>query len=221
MDGTGTLFAPLQAAFDSRVETRVVRYPDRPGGYEEHCDAVRRALPADRPFVLLGESFSGPVAIEIAAAAPPRMCGMITCASFVTCPNPLLSTFHFLATFASPKLVPGFIAQHFLLGRFATPGLVAAHENALRQVSARTLAARLRAIAEVDVRAQLQKVRLPALYIRATEDLLVPRRAGDEFLTQAPQTKLAEIVGPHFLLQSNPRESAACIQNFMAALGEP
>ena len=90
MDGTGELFAPFIAALGPEVSSVVVRYPDQPQGYASHEDAARAALPEGKPFVVLGESFSGPVAISIAAASPPGLCGYILCSSFVSCPSSTL-----------------------------------------------------------------------------------------------------------------------------------
>lgn len=71
MDGTGELFAPLIGALGSSIESIVVRYPtDQPLTYSELFPQVRAALPRSGPFVLLGESFSGPLALMLAAEAP-------------------------------------------------------------------------------------------------------------------------------------------------------
>jgi thioesterase domain-containing protein len=70
MDGTGELFAPFLAALGPDQAVVVVRYPtDRELGYAELEQVARAALPVDQPFILLGESFSGPVAICRLAAA--------------------------------------------------------------------------------------------------------------------------------------------------------
>src|SRR5882724_3945896 len=68
LDGTGKLFADFIKVLGSRVSTMVVAYPsDHPLGYDELEELVRSALPQNRSFVVLGESFSGPIAIRIAA----------------------------------------------------------------------------------------------------------------------------------------------------------
>jgi pimeloyl-ACP methyl ester carboxylesterase len=91
MDGTGELFAGfLQAMGDT--PTLVVAYP--PGqvlDYEGATNFARARLPLQQPFVLLGESFSGPVAIALAAARPPGLLGLILCCSFARNPAPVFS----------------------------------------------------------------------------------------------------------------------------------
>ena len=218
MDGTGELFAPLLEHLDPDIEATVVRYPDRRASYAEHEAVARHELPKDRPFLILGESFSGPVAVSIAANPPPNLRGLILCASFLTCPNAWLRRLRPLTPFATPKLVPDFIAHHSLLGRFATPALRAAHAAALRHVSSATLTARLRAIADIDVREKLERVEVPSLYLRAAHDRVVAARYGDEFLRHARSGRLVEIDGPHFLLQTQPEKCARQIAGFAGGL---
>lgn len=215
MDGTGELFAPLLAELPPELPVSVVRYPDRPATYSQHVDRARAELPRDRPFVLLGESFSGPVAVTLAAEVPAGLRGVILCATFLTCPNPLLRALRVLTPFASPKLVPGFVAHHSLLGRFATPALRAAHARALGHVSSRTLTARLRAMADVDVRSELAGLDFPALYLRGTRDRVIAARFAAEFLAAARRGRVVDIDAPHFLLQARPREAATAIRAFL------
>jgi pimeloyl-ACP methyl ester carboxylesterase len=215
MDGTGELFAPLLAALPSALSVTIVRYPDRPANYPEHEALARARLPRDAPFVLLGESFSGPVAVAIAAAAPANLAGIVLGASFLTCPHPLLRVLRPLAALASPRLVPSFIASRWLLGRFATPALRAAHARALHGVSSGTLTARLRAMSDLDVRPQMRAARIPALYLRATEDRIVAARFADEFVAHAASGAVVDIEGPHLLLQADPAAAARHLQAFI------
>src|ERR1700722_12941492 len=87
LDGTGKLFAEFLKALDLGVSASVVSYPPEvPLGYHELEPIVRAALPAHDPFVLLGESFSGPLAIRIAADPPPALKGLILCVTFASNP---------------------------------------------------------------------------------------------------------------------------------------
>jgi len=72
LDGTGDFFAPLVAALGDRIPTCIVRYPLAGATDYPTCMAIARtALPTERPYILLGESFSGPIAVCLAAGAPP------------------------------------------------------------------------------------------------------------------------------------------------------
>jgi pimeloyl-ACP methyl ester carboxylesterase len=87
--------------------------------------------------------------------------------------------------------------------------------EARRSVSAATLVARLKAVASVDVSERLKAVKLPMLYLRATEDRLIPRRAAQYFLRLAPAGRVVELEGPHFLLQARPELAAVEIRRFL------
>ena len=88
MDGTGIELADFVAALAPELEAIVVTYPnDRPMDYAGHEVVARASLPIDRPFVLLGESYSGPIAISIAASAPPGLIGLVLCCSFARNPR--------------------------------------------------------------------------------------------------------------------------------------
>ncbi len=217
MDGTGELFGPLLARLPLEMRASVIGYPDRPASYAEHVSFAQRELPRNEPFILLGESFSGPVAVSIAAGAPPALRGIVLCASFLTCPHPALKLLRPFTPVASPKLLPGFVAQRTLLGRFATPELRAAQTRALSHVSSPTLTARLRAMADVDVRNEMSLAQVPTLYLQATEDRLVRDRFADEYVKHARVARVERIEGPHLLLQANPQDCAKAICAFITA----
>jgi pimeloyl-[acyl-carrier protein] methyl ester esterase len=208
MDGTGELFAPFVRALGVEIPTHVVRYPDRAMDYAAHEQFARASLPADRPFVVLGESFSGPIAVSIAASAPAGMRGYVLCGSFICSPTPTLKRLGPFAALFSPKVMPKALAANFLMGRHATPELREALARSLDSVSASALTARLKAIANVDVCADAQRIRLPGLYLRATEDRVVNESASRVFMEHAANARVVDLEGPHLLLQTKPAEAA-------------
>src|SRR5207249_6130409 len=71
MDGSGSLFEDFIASLPPDVEAMVVKYPpDRALDYAELEALARAALPIQGSFLLVGESFSGPVAVALAASSP-------------------------------------------------------------------------------------------------------------------------------------------------------
>lgn len=212
MDGTGDLFAPLLSALSPALRTIVIRYPsDRPLGYAELEAHARRALPKDQPFVLLGESFSGP----IAAAPPPGLRGLILCATFLRNPRPELGYARFLTGLLPVSLLPGALLVRMLLGPRADPGLRAQLLDAVSRVEDRVMRARLRAVMEVDAGPCMSGVTLPVLYLRARDDRVVRRRAGDHVMALLPQARRVEIAAPHCLLQTAPQEAARAIMDLI------
>src|SRR5688572_23801952 len=193
MDGTGELFAPLVDALGADVSTVVVRYPDLPLNYVEHLEIARTFLPPDRPYVVLGESFSGPIAVTLAADPPPGMLGYVLCASFVCCPRPILKLLRPTLDLLPPQRVPSVLADYFLLGRYGSEPLRLAHRRVLQNVSPRALTARLNAIANVDVRNELTRAQMPGLYLRATEDRMVPPAAAFMFAQLASNARVVDL----------------------------
>lgn len=87
MDGTGRLFGPLLRALPSSLSPVVGAYPaDRPYGYAELLPLVEAAAPAGAEYVVVGESFSGLLALMLAAQRPPGLRGIVLCESFVRSP---------------------------------------------------------------------------------------------------------------------------------------
>ena len=83
MDGTGQLFAPFLAELPSSWRSQVVTYPtDSPLDYAELAPRVRAACPSTGEFLVVAESFSGPLAILLAASNPPGLTGVVLVASF-------------------------------------------------------------------------------------------------------------------------------------------
>ena len=79
------MYEPLLEALGDR-EAQTVHYPpDRCLGYDALEPWLRDRLPAE-PFVLLAESFSGPLALRLAADPPVGLQGVILVASFARAP---------------------------------------------------------------------------------------------------------------------------------------
>jgi pimeloyl-ACP methyl ester carboxylesterase len=214
MDGTGRLFEPFIAALGGEFGVKRVAYPNAADlGYAELESIVRSELP-DGPYVLLGESFSGPVAIAVAASASPQLKGLVLCCTFARNPRPVLSGFRSLVGFLPLVLAPTTVFARVLLGRFSTRALRLALAQALAQVSASVLRARLQAVLAVDVSAKLSAVQVPVLYLRASRDFLVPSSASQLAARLNPRTKVVQLEAPHFLLQAVPADAAAVVAAF-------
>lgn len=216
MDGTGELFAPLIEEIASNAEIQIVRYPvNSTEGYDRLTDFARQAIPSDCDYVLLGESFSGPIAISIAAGKPQRLKGLVLCCTFATNPQPQFRMFRAMLNFLPMGFASTSIALRGLLGRFTTQSMCVSLQTAIRSVRPETLRARIRAIIDVDVTSALSEVAVPILYLKATQDRLVPQAATDAMRKIQPSVKVVEIDGPHFLLQASAKQAATHINRFL------
>lgn len=89
LDGTGRLYDEFSAALPSQIDLRPLSYPaDEALGYDELAERVRSELPTE-PWVLIGESFSGPLALKLAAERPAGLMGLVLVATFGRRPLPI------------------------------------------------------------------------------------------------------------------------------------
>jgi len=209
MDGTGELFAPLLAALGGRFETIIVRYPlHEPCDYAGLLPIARAALPGDRPFMIVAESFSGPIGISLAAEAPSGLRGLVLCSTFARNPRPALAN---AARWLQAVPMHGALVRlgaAAMLGSSASPELRAMVERTVQQIPSDVLRARLRAVLQVDVTRELASVIAPVLYLQATSDLAVPSSAAKVIRRIKPGANVVRIDGPHFLLQVRPDDVA-------------
>ncbi|MFZ6776466.1 alpha/beta fold hydrolase [Undibacterium sp. Ji83W] len=217
MDGTGTLYGPLHTALDGKSKLLVLTYPaDQALGYAELEELVQAQLPTDEDYILLGESFSGPIAISIAATQPVRLKALILCATFASNPYPWLAASRYALPYLPTRLAPLSVLSHLLLGRFSSKELGAQLADALAQVKPASLKARLHAVLSCDVREKLKAIQVPVLYLQATRDRLVPVSAHADIHRQLYEMETCKYDAPHFLLQTKADEVARDIWRFIS-----
>jgi pimeloyl-ACP methyl ester carboxylesterase len=222
LDGTARLLAPfVEAAHGAGFsDVAAIAYPtDRILGYDALETFARHALPRDTPFVLLGESFSGPVALTIAADPPPNLCGLVLSTTFAKAPLPVPSPLAAFARIAPVRSLPTAALSFALLGRWSTPALRRELHDALDTVAPAVLRARAEAAMRGDVRGCLARIRVPVLCLRATHDRLL--RPGAQRALRAGLADMREVAidGPHLLLQTRTQAAAETIARFAAGLG--
>ncbi len=219
LDGTGDLFASFVAELHPAYTVTVVRYPtERRYSYSELEELVSASLPVNREYILLGESFSGPIAVSIAAKQPEGLVGVVLCCSFVRSPARLLSLLRPLIRLLPVSGVPTGVLEYFLLGEWSTRTLALALKNAISKVPSSILRSRLQLVAAVDVEDRLQSIVVPLLYLQAASDRLVPTSMGRNIKTSHSQATLYCIEGPHALLQTRPVRSAMVVNEFIQSL---
>jgi pimeloyl-ACP methyl ester carboxylesterase len=219
LEGTGSLFAAFVQALGPSLETLVVSYPvDAALGYAELESFVRERLPPSRPFVVLGESFSGPLAVRIAADPPPGLVGIILCVTFARSPSPALKWVAMLGPLLPMKRSPRWMLGHALWGTHEVPGIADRVEAAIDQVDSAVLQRRMAAMAEVDESAALARITVPILVMQASGDLLVPAGAVDHVLRTQPRARHVLLDGPHLLLQTKPQECATIVREFLTSV---
>jgi pimeloyl-ACP methyl ester carboxylesterase len=216
LDGTGARLTPFVGVMEQAVTTRIIGYPpDRPLGYAELESLVRQSLPQSGRYWLLAESFSGPIAIRVAADPPRGLAGLILCGTFARNPFPWLRPVRALAVRMPFKSLPRWLRAPLLWGSGDPRRAPPRAERASAAVETAVIRRRLHEVLTIDVTACLGNIAAPVLILGASRDRIVPRSAARLLAQRTRQGELVEIDGPHLLLQSRPGESAAAILRFL------
>jgi pimeloyl-ACP methyl ester carboxylesterase len=215
MDGTGTLFEPFCRALGGSVPTVVINYPtDERLSYEELENLALRALPTHGVHVLLAESFSGPIAINLASRKAAGLRGVILCASFAKSPGPEWLRWIARSCLVRVGLRPALL-RTFLMGPECPSSLVAAVSEAIRSVEPAVLARRLQEVLRVDVTRSLQACGVPLVYVVGTGDRLLGNRGLKLIKAVKPEVTCLSVDGPHLQLQCRPHEVAQAVQHLL------
>ncbi|HVZ03521.1 alpha/beta hydrolase [Hyphomicrobium sp.] len=212
LDGTGELFERLAGHLGAEFTVRIVRYPNDPSlGYAGYAELVRNVI-GTREVYLLGESFSGPVAIRVASQLGRQIRGLLLAATFLKAPWPgwLLRR----ASRVDPETTPPKIRDTILMGPYGDPELRQKVNEIVRNLSRPVRAARLRAVAEVDVRDDFAKLSCPILALHGRDDWLVSKTAMQKAICRKGGARMIVFPAAHMLLQTGAADAAAEIIAF-------
>jgi len=213
LDGTGRLFSAFLPELPASMGVEVVSYPtDLALSY---ADLLLRLPLRGEPVQIIAESFSGPLAIQ-AAAAHPEVSALVLVASFAKCPVGWLPRVLGAATPAAlfRRPPPQFVVRRYLLGDDAPEDDVAQFQRVIDGVAPAVIAARLREISAVDVEKDFSRLTIPVLYLAGSRDRLVDRSVARQLLRLRQVMELETVDAPHLVLQRRPLEAAKRIAAF-------
>lgn len=210
MDGTGILFKPFLKLLSKDITTKVINYPcDQELAYNELISFVHKQLPKDKEFILLAESFSGPIAYKLANNE--NLKAIIFVASFIEPPNKLLALSKILPySFFIPKQLPVVLLK-FLLGPRANKEMYDLVNESLLKVKKRVFAYRLKEMANLpkDNTEMVNK----SIHIQPISDNLVSSKHAVKIKLVSKESKIYKVEGSHFILQVNPEKCSEIVQN--------
>lgn len=221
LDGTTRMLDAFIAAARSAGfgNAHAIGYPpDQPLGYAELETFARAALPRHAPFVLLGESFSGPIAISIAADPPPNLVGLVLSTTFAHAPVPMLAPFAPLTRFAPTQALPAAVLSALLLGRWSTHELQRTLRAALDEVAPAVLRTRAAAAMRIDVSDRLARIVAPTLSLKANHDRLLHAGASRRLMTGIANAQQVALDGPHLLLQTRTTACTEAVARFAESI---
>ncbi|WP_157946820.1 alpha/beta fold hydrolase [Thalassobius sp. I31.1] len=218
LDGQAALRADFMACLAASVPTECLSYPDHLSGYDDLLPVIKaRMAETDEDFVLIAESFSGPLALRIAQDPPAGLKGIIWVGSFISAPCQLPSWFADFACIAPIHRTS--FRQLMNVAGFGPYGSAEARSlcaDVLQDLPGKTIAARLKETLTLRTTPARHPLRMPTFALCAGEDRLLHRRTRQVFEDHGIPTEL--IAGPHFLLQSRPGEVAGRVRRFCGTL---
>ena len=216
LDGTGEMFARIEARLHEVMRTTAVRYPDDPTfAYRDYVEYAKGVI-GSRPVFLLGESFSGPVAIAVADALGEQVRGLVLSATFVRPPWPVWLIRR--SAGVDPTATPVAIRDWVLMGRHQDEEMKRTVQRIVETLPRPVRNARLLAVAGVDARADFERLRCPILALHGTGDWLVPKRSMQRAVARKQGAAMALISGAHMLLQTRSEQAALHIASFVRGI---
>lgn len=213
LDGTGKLFSPLLSYLND-FQTQIIEYPlSGDQDYETLKNFVIKQLPKD-DFIIIAESFSGPIAAMIAQENSSQMKGAIFVATFLSPPKKMLLFFARILPLKIFLYAP--LSRHFLrsmfFGKDADDALIKLFIDIIKTVPSSIIKQRLASVSALKTKSF--KNEMPAIYIRALSDKFVSEQKMLAFKNYFPNIKFKGLDVEHFLLQSKPNEVAIVIEEF-------
>ena len=220
LDGTGMLFERLQQQLPAdAVCVTVVAYPADPSMTYRDYAALVTAIVGSRRVVLLGESFSGPVAVMVAAAMPDQVRGLMLSATFLQSPWP--GWLVRLASRFNPIAAPNSLRDIVLMGRRRDAELSSQISAIVAGMPAGIRASRMIEVSRIDVRAEFSRLTCPILALHDAADWIVPKRQLEVAIRNKRDARVVIIYGAHMVLQTQPRLAAQHILKFVRTLNRP
>jgi len=180
IDGTGLLFYRQIPALSRNFEVTTTRHRDEARTMDDLVDDLDRAIAAAAPdgqVTLLGESFGGALTLSYALARPERVERIVVLNSFAHFGSQarLWLGYHLLR--ATPWGMMRIVRQlnaHRMHSPQTERDEIRRFHDLMRAATRDGYLSRMRMLRDYDVREQLPSLRVPALYLAADRDTLVP-----------------------------------------------
>jgi pimeloyl-ACP methyl ester carboxylesterase len=203
IDGTGLLFYRQVPSLSRAFEVTTTRHRDDARSMDELVEDLDRVVAAaspGRPVTILGESFGGAVTLSYALAHPERVARVIILNSFAHfgAQARLWLGYHLLR--ATPWGMMR-LARQLNARRLHSPQTerdeIRRFHELMRATTREGYLSRMRIIRDYDVRDQLPSLRMPALFLAADRDTLVPSVEQATLMTQLTPSSTLRVLEGH------------------------
>ncbi len=216
LDGTDVFFRPLLDVLPEWISPLVVQFPlSGTHEYSALLVMVRNLLVEAQSYYVLGWSFSGPLALMLAAAEPAKVRGVILASTFVRPPRRIFAQLRWAAVTPTVWMIRVGKRLPVWLSRTSTDRLRQDKTETWKRVSARMIAARIRMLLAVDARLLLKSCPCPVMCLAGHDDAIVPDHNVEEMARIRESIRIQRIVGAHFAIYTNPAETSVAITQFI------
>jgi len=218
LDGQAALRAEFIAALAPSLPARCLTYPDHLSRYDDLLPLIQdQVKETEGNFILIAESFSGPLALRIAETPPAGLKGIIWVGSFISAPSRLPVCVAHMARFTPVQHRPFRQLMNFAgFGSYGTKETRKLCAEIMQNLPPKTIAGRLKEVLSLSKAPEHAQSTLPALALCASRDRLLNQHSQQAFEDHGIPTEL--VTGPHFLLQSRPVEIATRVRRFFDTL---
>lgn len=215
LHGTGDLFDSFVKQCPPEFDPITVNYPrDRVLSYEALACEVQSHVTGSSPMVLVGESFSGPLALRLASKRPPGLIAVVLVASFVLPPAPSWLRFLPWQSLFHTR-IPFYKLRAIAAGSRDEMEILVKAGRIMKDVSANVLASRVCSTLTVDARSWLGSCPVPLLYLAGARDRLVRPHSLASILECRPDVVCRTMQTSHFVLQLAPTQAWNAIVEFI------
>lgn len=184
-----------------------------PQDYDTLVAILGSQLP-EGPLVLVGESFSGPIAMKLALRERGRIEALVIVGGFCASPAPSgLALLPLRPLFMLPP--PAMLLRKYLVGEDASDEKVHALTEAIHGIPAATLSERAQVILTLKEDDCPSFETLPILLIQAHHDALLAWDVQSRLERHFPEAEAVWIESPHLLLFMNPDACRAAVVDFL------
>jgi pimeloyl-ACP methyl ester carboxylesterase len=219
LDGTGLSFEPVLPLLPADAKITIVRYPtDKLLSFDETVECAAAQITARKHPIVIAESFSGPVAIQMIGSGRIKAKALVLCATFAKSPRPIV--WRIMRFLRLPLLIRSDMPKLFFKIIIGDDKLIAdllpLWKKVHADVPALIMDHRLKIINQVDVTKWLKNMPVPCCYLQATDDRIVSSSCLADFENCIPNLEIKRIKAPHFILQAQPQACLDAIEEFIS-----
>lgn len=220
MDGTGKLLQPLADALGDGIETQVLHYPAHEKlTYPELIARVAEQIPHDgTEFVLLAESFAGPIGLTLAQQRHPGLRGLILAVTFAIPPRKQLIGLTRLLPlpWLLSQPVPCWIAGRVMMGPNPPQERLDTLCAVMKEMDPEVIASRLEEVRDLEL--DPRAIDIPVMYIQGTDDLLLPTSTVEEVKQFVRNLTVHRLEGGHLVLETQTDRAAELVSDFLRTI---